>query len=439
MSGCGEPGAGAAGRTPAGGVYRPRKPRASPLYQCADRHLAELRSAGCLQRLLEERVIERFLKCGDPHHGFARVYCPECRHDYLLAFSCKARYFCPSCHQKRVLAYGDWVEVNVLAPVPHRQYVFTVPRLLRPIFSRRRGLLGELCHIVEHLLISAYSGAGVKGRPGLILFVQTFGDLLTFNPHIHVLAADGAFRADGVFVVLPAIPVKLLERGFRSEVLKLLVAERAIGERLSASMLAWRHSGFSVHNGVRVAPGDTEGRKKLAQYMLRAPLSLEKMSYDAKTGMVLYRSHMHKGLKRNFQLMPGAQWLELLCRHIPDRFEHLVRYVGWYSTRVRGERARKAVPTATVQADEAGQVIAARARSAWARLIHKVYEVDPLRCPKCGAQMHIVALIDDAAVIRRILEHLGRWAPREARQNQRAPPKQPLVRELTYHPVPDIA
>ena len=29
--------------------------------------------------------------------------------------------------------------------------------------------------------------------------------------------------------------------------------------------------------------------------------------------------------------MPGAQWLELLCHHISDRFEHLVRYVGWYS------------------------------------------------------------------------------------------------------------
>ena len=39
MSGCGER---TAGRTPTGGVYRPRKPRASPLYQCADRHLAEL-------------------------------------------------------------------------------------------------------------------------------------------------------------------------------------------------------------------------------------------------------------------------------------------------------------------------------------------------------------------------------------------------------------
>jgi hypothetical protein len=38
--------------------------------------MAELRSEGRLQRLLEERVIERFLKCGDPHHGFARIYCP---------------------------------------------------------------------------------------------------------------------------------------------------------------------------------------------------------------------------------------------------------------------------------------------------------------------------------------------------------------------------
>ena len=56
----------------------PRNPRAGPLYQCADRHMAELRSEGRLQRLLEERVIERFLKCGDPHHGFARIYCPKC-------------------------------------------------------------------------------------------------------------------------------------------------------------------------------------------------------------------------------------------------------------------------------------------------------------------------------------------------------------------------
>lgn len=85
---------------------------------------------------------------------------------------------------KRVLLYGEWVEQNVLAPVAHRQYVFTVPRLLRPIFGRHRPWLGELCRIAARLLTRAHAEAAPGARPGLILFVQTFGDLANFNPQI---------------------------------------------------------------------------------------------------------------------------------------------------------------------------------------------------------------------------------------------------------------
>ncbi len=86
-------------------------------------------------------------------------------------------------------------------------------------------------------------------------------------------------------------------------------------------MLGWPNSGFSAHNEVRVPAEDAEGRKKLAGYMPRAPMSLEKMTYDDATGTVIYRSKMHLGLKRKFQVMPGAEWLALLCKHIPDRYE----------------------------------------------------------------------------------------------------------------------
>jgi len=390
--------------------------------------------------------MERFIRCGDPHHGFARINCDTCGHDYLLAFSCKTRYFCPSCHQKRVLVYGDWVEENVLSPVPHRQYVFTVPRLLRPIFARRRAWLGELCRIAARLLVDAYAEAFPGARPGLILFVQTFGDLANFNPHVHVLAADGAFGAEGTFVPLPAIPEGLLAEGFRRAVLGFLVRQQALGEELRERMLSWRHGGFSAHNQVRVSEQDPEARKKLAAYMLRAPMSLEKMTYDAQTGTVIYRSKMHAGLKRNFQVMPGAEWLELLLRHVPDRYEHLVRYVGWYSNRARGERAKtrndREVPNRCAASAETVSEFAQRAKAAWARLIRKVYEADPLECPKCKGPMRVIALIDDPGVIRRILEHLGRWAPKAS---ERGPPGQApdwpanAVIPLTYHEVPDIA
>ena len=244
-----------------------------------------------------------------------------------------------------------------------------------------------MCRIAARLLAGAYTAAAPDARPGLVLFVQTFGDLANFNPHLHVLAADGVFGAGGTFIALPPVPEALLAEGFRRAVLEFLSANEAFSEELCAKMLGWRHcGGFSAHNQVRVPQGlpavvaaeDREGRIKLAGYMIRAPMSLEKMTYDAATGTAIYRSKMHAGLKRNFQVMPGAQWLELLCKHIPDRHEHLVRYVGWYSNRARGERAKalKAQqPAKTPPAAEAAvSEFAARAKATWARLIRKVYE-----------------------------------------------------------------
>lgn len=144
--------------------------------------------------------------------------------------------------------------------------------------------------------------------------------------------------------------------------------------------------------------------------------------------------------------MPAAQWLELLLRHVPDRYEHLVRYVGWYSNRARGERAKAAkehnVPSARAPSAEPVSEFAARAKATWARLIRKVYEADPLQCPKCTGPMRIIALIEDRPVVRRILEHLGLWAPDAT---ERSPPLAPetwptgALIPLTYHPVPDIA
>ena len=51
----------------------------------------------------------------------------------------------------------------------------------------------------------------------------------------------------------------------------------------------------------------------------------------------------------------------------------------------------------------------ARRKASWARLIQKVYEFDPLKRLNCGATMHIIALIDDAEVVERILKHLKLW------------------------------
>jgi hypothetical protein len=124
--------------------------------------------------------------------------------------------------------------------------------------------------------------------------------------------------------------------------------------------------------------------------------------------------------------------------HIPDCYEQLVRYCGWYSSRSRGVRKAKGTSATAIVIDAVTEVLgeyASRAKAAWARLIRKVYEADPLECPKCKGSMRIVALIEDLPVVRAILTHLGLWRPealeRAPSDRFRAPSGDPRPRRLT--------
>ena len=74
--------------------------------------------------------------------------------------------------------------------------------------------------------------------------------------------------------------------------------------------MGWRHSGFSVHNGVRVRRDDG-GREALAQYIIRNTFSVEKLTYIKETATVIYRSKMTHGnnRKKNFQVYTAEEFI----------------------------------------------------------------------------------------------------------------------------------
>ena len=56
----------------------------------------------------------------------------------------------------------------------------------------------------------------------------------------------------------------------------------------------------------------------------------------------------------------------------------------------------------------------------WARLLKKVYEVDPFLCPNCGGSMVVVGVIEDPVKLKAIIE----WAAQQqsASHEVRGPP-----------------
>src|SRR3989338_7138459 len=181
-------------------------------------------------------------------------------------------------------------------------------------------------------------------------------------------------------------------------------------------ILSWRHfslrsmqalPGFHVHNEGRVVANDMEGRERLARYLIRPPVSLERLTYDRKNQQVFYQ-----GKTQTYTYQP-LDFLAYVSLHIPNKGEQIVRYYGWYSNKSRGLRKKnKSASSSISHSDEDLTAYQKKCRSAWARLIRKIYDVDPLLCPRCKHPMKIVAFIDEDSTIQKILKHLGLWETR---------------------------
>ena len=390
--------------------YRPRQPRASPVWQILHDHAAKLPGLSADAAA----AIDAFLECGDLHTGFTRFHCPDCGHEFLLAFTCKQRGLCASCHQRRTLIEGAFIADEICAPVPHRHLVLTIPRLIRNTFKFNRALLGELHH-AAHSAITAWlrqRTGQAEGQPGLVVAVQTFGDFLFWHPHVHVLAAAGVFAPNGDFHLAPPGGWQELAELWRHTVLRRLRDAGALADWQIAKLQNWRHSGFSVDAGeAPLAADDAAGRRRLAEYLLRAPFSLEKITYNPDAGTVLYRSERHWRTKRNFEVFSAPHFIAALLDQMPPKGVPQVRYYGWYSNKSRGLRQRTA--GAAVGKTHAPPARPRRRRTAWRELIQQVWGVDPLKCPLCSGLLRPIAVVETKAEILAVLVPLGLARPHE--------------------------
>lgn len=83
---------------------------------------------------------------------------------------------CPSCHNKKVVQFGHHLKETVLYPVPHRQYVFFISKILRKFFLYDRKLLCKLSQCAAKSLTKFFKiTLGKKiGVPGIVVAIQSF-------------------------------------------------------------------------------------------------------------------------------------------------------------------------------------------------------------------------------------------------------------------------
>jgi len=230
-----------------------------------------------------------------------------------------------------------------------------------------------------------------------------------------------AYQSSGEFFI-PLGATAALTEIWRRSVVALFLEKGLLNPDFARKILAWQHSGFSIESGTRIL--DQPTREALCQYLVRAPLSLQRIHWDEQLHTVTWSASPSGYFKGRIRRCSSLDFIAQVTLHVPPRGKHLVRRYGLYCSRGRGTwKDRSALPSHApaswygrkAAADPAPshtpkdqEVDALCRRRAWARLLAKVHAIDVLACPRCGSRMAVIALITDPAQIRRIIDCLDR-------------------------------
>ena len=196
-----------------------------------------------------------------------------------------------------------------------------------------------------------------------------------------------------------------------------------------------RANGFDLHAGLVVPEGQRDRLERVCRYALRPPVTHERIHVTDEGQVRLQLRQPWRDGTTDVVFDP-VEFLGRLAVLVPRPRINLILYHGvlgpraaWRSEVVpcpasddgrdvgkesAAEQALDADPAETARSQARGQC--------WASLMARTFGFDVLACPRCGGRLRLIALIEEAAVIERILRHLGLPTEIPAPRPARAPP-----------------
>ncbi len=160
-------------------------------------------------------------------------------------------------------------------------------------------------------------------------------------------------------------------------------------------------------------PDQQEARLFISEYVNKAQIKLSRIEIieEENSNQTIIRCHKDKNTTKDYSPM---DFLAAVSATIPDKWEQSVRYAGYYAHKTRGKRrleeeslSEQLNPDDNIRLITPPPEKKKKASRSWVRLIRKVYEADPLTCPKCGENMKVIAVITDPKQAERIATHFG--------------------------------
>jgi hypothetical protein len=343
--------------------------------------------------------VNKMLRCGSEENGFATYQCLGCgKGKHNVNFSCKGKA-CPQCGKRYARDSMVKIGTKLFPGVSYRQVVLTLPEQLRipfhnhsnqgDLYSRFMALaeacLSEL--IQEHFKNKDYKVA-------LIVFIHTNGRNGSYNPHLHVILAEGALLPrTQEWKPFKHLSLQRLRLLWQKHLLGLMESEFPTRQVVINALWNDYPDGFYTHPGNnkkdKVPSKSYRGLiQYLTKYLSSPPIGLSRIvDYDGENVRYYYQSHRTK--LKTYETLDAQVFIGRMVQHILPKGFQKVRYYGLQAT-ANFKKWYEVIAQAA--GDLVDAMVSYAKRISYAEFFEEIAGLNPLTCVFCGRGMELVQL-----------------------------------------------
>jgi len=144
----------------------------------------------------QKKAFNDIMNCRSQELGGHTLKCNNCGHVQHAYNSCRNRH-CPKCQYLKQVVWVDKLKARLL-PVKYFHIVFTVPSSLHKLFYANQGICYDLLmkSASQAILKAGENPRFLGAKTGCVAILHTWGQALTYHPHVHLLVPAGGFDSD---------------------------------------------------------------------------------------------------------------------------------------------------------------------------------------------------------------------------------------------------
>ena len=348
----------------------------------------------------QEKAADCIRRCKTGELGYTASYCPECGYQKIRARSCNNRS-CPCCQapleQKWVMERNS----ELIDGIAYYHVIFTLPKELDSLMLVNQKVLYDLLFsaATQTLLTLCLDKKYMGAVPGIVSVLHTWGQTLSFHPHLHVMLSGGGLNCAGQFVDTRRkgfiIPVRVLGKMFRGKFLdglKKLRSSFALeytgdaaylqeGENWKA-FLDYLYSKTWVPFIKETFNGNGNAVKYLARYAYRTAISNSRIREVTDRQVIISYTDYADDNKKKDLPFSGEEFIESFLLHVLPQGFHRVRFSGFLANCVKAKNLThigKLRATPYMGNPTKGKKTA--------ELLQMLYGTDICICPNCHHQL----------------------------------------------------